>query len=278
MIGTELVRELVESVILSGKIKGADPCSLLLIAAPESGKTSIVLDKSCKSVEAFADVTGKGIHAIIKQNKELTHIVINDMVGVLSHRASVNKYTISVLNALTEEGINQIASPAGIEQFDYGRKGIIASITTEMAKDARYWWNKIGFASRMHPFHYAYSEDLIIKIKDKIQESRGLNFRNSKREEFRVPKHSAGVEIEPQFAQEIRYIAEIRARDLREQGMRRLKQYLVLTQGHALLRMGPIRTSVNSEDIEFLKEIDMFVSYEKPRELTFTPPAMSVTA
>lgn len=266
MIGTELIRELVETVILSGKVKGADPCSLLLIAAPESGKTSIVLEKHCKAVQAFADITGRGIHAVLTQNRDCTHIVINDMVAVLSHRQTVNRYTISVLNALTEEGIEKIGNPAGIQTFDFGRKGVIASITSEMSRDARYWWNKIGFTSRMLPFHYSYPQELIIKIKDAIVANHGLTFRNDKKEEFKTPNNHCNVSISPEHEQTVRYIAEIRSMQMQEQGMRRLKQYLVLTQSHALWR-SKTHAKVADEDIEFLKQVDLFVSYETSKAL-----------
>lgn len=266
MIGTELIRELVETIILTGKIKGADPCSLLLIAAPESGKTSIVLDKHCKDVQAFADVTGRGLHMVLTQNKDLSHIVINDMVAVLSHKQTVNRYTLSVLNAITEEGIESIATPGGVQTFECGRKGVIASITTEMAKDARYWWNKIGFASRMLPFHYSYKPELIIKIKDGISDSRGITERKKDKDEFKTPNLAKEVAFEDKLQKRVRYIADMRSIVLKEQGMRRLKQYLIITQAHALYR-SKSKPEVTEADIEFLQEIDLFVSYETPKTL-----------
>src|SRR5437588_110827 len=66
------------------------------------------------------------------------------------------------------EGITRIATPGGIEKFEDGKRGIIASLTYSLVKDARHWWNKIGFTSRMLPFCYMYPADLIVQIKADI--------------------------------------------------------------------------------------------------------------
>lgn len=267
MIGVEKVRELVETVIMTGKVKGVNPISLLLIAAPESGKTSIVLSKDCTNVHAFSDITGRGIHLAIKDNKEITHFVINDMVAVLSHRQSVNKYTISVLNAMTEEGISDIASPAGIEKFPDEKRGVITSLTTDLVSDSRNWWNKIGFASRMLPFCYSYPEALIVKIKDAIDHNNIVTKKgDAKKENFPTPKESIKVIYDEKLAKEVRRTADIRCMILEEQGMRRLKQYHALVQAHALLRHR-IKPEVLELDIEWLQDIDMYVTYDKPRHL-----------
>jgi hypothetical protein len=272
VIGTELLRELIETVILTGKVKGIAPVSLLLIAAPESGKTSVVLERGCKSIEAYADITGRGIHTVIKSNPDLTHIVINDLVACLSHKQSVNRYTIAQLNAITEEGITHIATPGGIEKFEDGKRGIIASLTYSLVKDARHWWNKIGFTSRMLPFCYMYPADLIVQIKSDIDLHQQSGNNGSapppykKPKDFIVPKNTIAVEYPASHVKEIRRIADVRAVILREQGMRRLKQYHALAQAHALWRKRNSPT-VTEKDVEFIARIDKYVSYDEAQAL-----------
>ena len=268
MIGTELLRELVECVILTGRIQEVDPVSLLLIAAPESGKTSIVLERPCSAIEAFADVTGRGLHQIIKEKgKEITHIVINDLVAVLSHRQSVNKYTISQLNAYTEEGINALATPMGVERYNgKARGGVIASLTLDLAKDARMWWNKVGFTSRMIPFCYSYPIELNIRIKDSIDDARGRKEKKSAVKPFTIPAKAKVISYPEKFAKDVRRCADSRSTVMKEDGKRRLKQYHALVQAHALWR-GAKRPTVGEQDIEFLYSIDRFVSYETPYPL-----------
>lgn len=264
VIGMELIRELVETVILTGKIKDVYPVSLLLIASPESGKTSIVLDRPCKSVAVFTDVTGRGIQMILQQKKEITHIVINDLVAVLSHKQTVNKYTISVMNALTEEGISSIATPAGIETFDHGRKGIITSLTSDMANDARNWWNKVGFASRMLPFCYRFPDKLIIEIKDHIDSNGGKHHKVKANPEFKTPEKQVAIEYPDAILKSARRVTDIRSTMLGEQGMRRLKQYHALIQAHAL-QQG--RREVTEADLDFLCKVDLYCSFDTPRDL-----------
>lgn len=268
MIGTELLRELVECVILTGRIIDIDPVSLLLIAAPESGKTSIVLERPCNAIEAFADVTGRGLHQIIKEKgKEITHIVINDLVAVLSHRQSVNKYTISQLNAYTEEGINALATPMGVERYNgHARGGVIASLTLDLAKDARMWWNKVGFTSRMLPFCYYYPNELNIKIKDSIDLVRGRKQKKTALKPFVIPAKARSISYPEKFAKDVRRCADMRSQVMKEDGKRRLKQYHALVQSHALWRSTQ-KPQVTEAEIDFLYAIDRYVSYEAPQAL-----------
>lgn len=266
MIGTELLRETVESVILTGRVRGIYPASLLLIGAPESGKTSVVLSKDCKNVKAFTDITGNGILKVIKQMPDLTHIIINDMVAVLSHKQSVNKHTLATLNAMTEEGVNSISTPGGIEEFPEGKRGVIASLTLDLVGDSRNWWNKIGFTTRMIPFCYKYPEDLVLLIKKHIDDSNGKEKKPEKRQEFHVPKERKYVKYSPEMIEQTRRVADYRSMVLEETGFRRLKQYHALVQGHALLRSYS-KAEVTDQDIEFLKQVDMYINYDKPRAL-----------
>jgi hypothetical protein len=175
------------------------------------------------------------------------------------------------LNSITEEGITAIATPAGEEEFDCGKKGVIASLTLELAQDARRWWNKVGFSSRMLPFCYIYSPDLIIRIKAAIDETRGKAKQNGNGTaaaigEFKIPKEPVGVSYMEALSKHVRKVADTRAQILEEQGMRRLKQYHALVQAHALWRTRK-KPTVTDVDLEFIYKLDPFVSYDKPQSL-----------
>lgn len=260
----ELVREVIECVILTGRLKEHDPVSCLLIASPESGKTSVVLEKECACMVALTDCTGRGLQELCKMKPEITHICINDLVAVTAHKSSVSRYTMAMLNALTEEGIMATAFPGSVEQFKNGRRGIIASIPTTMAKDRRQWWNKSGLSSRMIPFAFKHSDDLNIRIKAEITKDR--NTVQKKRRVFCIPAAHIKVHIPPHHAKTIQALAETVSTRLSEEGYRRLKQFRALACAHALLRTWK-NPSVIEKDLDFLSRIIPYISYTKPREI-----------
>lgn len=265
LIGLELVREVIESVIMTGRLQGHDPVSILLIASPESGKTSVVLEKECAGILALTDVTGRGLQELCKMRPEITHLVINDLVAVTAHKSSVSKYTIAMLNAMTEEGIMATAFPGNLEKFANGRRGIIASVPTTMARDKRNWWNKVGLSSRMIPFAFRHSDDLNIRIKALITSDRERE-EHKKNKVFPIPNGHIKVNIPSNYARTIQALAENVSQRMDEEGYRRLKQFRALACGHALLRAW--RTpSVVEKDVEFLEKITPYISYTKPREI-----------
>lgn len=262
LLGVELIKEMVETVILTGRVKGFAPVSLLLIAAPESGKTSVVLERPCKAALALTDVTGKGIQEICKLQPSLSHIIINDMVAVMAHKQTVNRFTLSMLNAITEEGIQAVAYPGSIQNFANGRRGVIACLTTDLANDGRSWWNKIGFTSRMVPFCFEHSEQLTIRIKESIDA--GVQKANTPASEFVIPELPINVKVDPKHIREIRRLADVQSERLQEKGYRRLKQYHCLARAHAIRRGNWKNAVVNESDVDFLRRLQIFVSYTEP--------------
>ena len=266
LIGMELIREVVETTILTGRVKGSAPVSLLLIASPESGKTSVVLAKECAGIIALSDVTGRGLQELCKNHPEVSHIVINDLVAVAAHKATVSRYTMSMLNAMTEEGIRAVAFPGQLETFSSGKRGIIASIPTTMAKDGRAWWNKIGLSSRMLPLCFKHSTDLNIQIKAMITSGKMGPSHSAPNQVFKIPSASIAVFLPTKQAKRIQEIAEDVGMRMQEEGYRRLHQFRALAQGHALLRTWR-KPSVTEADIEFLLKLRKYISYSRAREI-----------
>jgi hypothetical protein len=259
-----LVREVVETVILTGRLREHNPVSMLLIASPESGKTSIVLEKECTGIIALTDVTGRGLQELCKAHPDICHIVINDLVAVSAHKASVSRYTMSMLNAMTEEGIQATAFPGKLETYEHGRRGIIASIPTTMAHDGRQWWNKIGLSSRMLPFAFKHSEEMNLRIKTFITSNKAAM--NSNHNAFPLPQVPLKVSISLAHAKAVQDIAEVISVKFQEEGYRRLKQFRAMACAHAVRRTWKHPT-VTQKDVEFLREISPFISYTRTKEL-----------
>lgn len=263
LVGVELVQEFVESVVTTGRVKGYPPLSALIIGKPESGKTSIVTEKKCPTIECFSDVTGRGILEIIKDNPGLTHIILNDLVAIMSHRQTVNRYTLAIINALTEEGLQAFATPGGIEHIPEGKRGVIACLTFDLALEGRSWWNKTGFSSRLLPFAFSHSSALSLQIKALIDNG---THDPKKKSELRLPKKPIIVALPQKYSAEIRKISDAKAQELsavtHEEGYRRLRQFRSLACGHALRRSFH-KPSVGEKEIDFLGRILPYISYTK---------------
>jgi len=259
MIGTAFVEEYLKTVLLTGRVKFESPLSTFLIAKPEHGKTSIVLESPFACAVDVTDSTGKGLMEIMKYKPEVSHIIFNDLTIITAHGRTVRSYLISVINAMTEEGVRSVAFPGQVEVFQHGKRGIIACCTPSLISDSRTWFNKIGLTTRILPFHYAYSEQLIVKIKASIS-------RDSKPETpkgLSVPAAAIEVVCEDIFAKKIQEIADKKSEEIGDDtGIRRLKQFRRLAKAHALLR-GWQKPKVNSEDIDFLMRLFPYQDYQK---------------
>lgn len=270
LIGNDIVIEFIETVLYTGRIVDANPVSALLIALPECGKTSSVsslfLDAKCKTAIQLTDATGRGLMELCKYRPEVSHFVLNDFVAIMSHRESVNKYTLAVLSAMTEEGISTVAWPGQVDTFMHGKRAIIGCSTPGVVNDGRQWWVRHGLASRMLPFYYDHSANLSIQIKDSIDSERE---EKSKGIVLHVPDKLVRIPLSETQRQRIRILADNRAKILGDpKGYRRLKQYRTLVKAHALARAKrKSGIAVNEQDLAFLEVIDRFVSYTEPVKL-----------
>lgn len=259
VIGTTLVEEYLKTILLTGRVKNESPVSTFLIAKPEHGKTSIVLESPFACAVDVTDSTGRGLMEIMKYKPEVSHIIFNDLTIISAHGRTVRSYLISVINAMTEEGVRSVAFPGQVEVFQHGKRGIIACCTPGLISDSRTWFNKIGLTTRILPFHYSYSEGLIVKIKafiskDLIAEKpRGLS----------VPAAAIEVLCGDLHSKKIQEIAEKKSNEIGDDtGIRRLKQFRRIAKAHALLR-GWNKPKVSDEDVEFLVRIFPYQDYQK---------------
>lgn len=271
LLGTELVEEFVATVILTGRVKGHKPVSAVLIATPECGKTSIVMQRPCKAAFLLTDVTGKGFQELCKMRPEISHFILNDLVAVMSHRQTVNQYTQSIINSMTEEGIMAVAFPGSVEKFDAGHRAIIACTTVDLFKDTRRWWHKIGLSSRMLPFAFDHDKDLTIRIKQKIKNdcmNGNAQQHTSNGKELAIPDAKINVAISKHDVDAIEKISDFRAARLEDpKGYRRLHHYLTLSKAHAIYRGNWKNAVVTKLDIDFINRIDKYVSFTETTPL-----------
>lgn len=277
MIGMNLISDFVHSIVMTGQISNRDiePVSALLIASPESGKTSIVNRQMPEdSTHILTDVTGRGLQQLCSMRPEITHFIFNDLVAIMSHRQTVNNYTLAMINAMTEEGIKNVVLGTDVASYKNGKRGIIACTTLGLIRDGRKWWNKIGLTSRMLPFCYKHSTDLQVTIKNIITDQKTkipLKFKTkskSKKLAAKLPQQ-IHVDFPLALARETQLIAQQKSEQFKnvngeEYGYRRLYQFRGLVAGHALLEQ---RKRIERRDIDFLLSVTKYINYDTPEEI-----------
>jgi hypothetical protein len=247
---------------MTGRVKDEAPVSIFIIAKPEHGKTSICLETPFTCAVDLTDTTGKGLHEILKYKEEITHIILNDLTVISAHGRTVKTYLISTINAMTEEGIRAIAFPGQVETFKNGKRGIVGCVTPGLLSDHRTWFNKIGLSSRIVPFHYTYSGELVIKIKMAINNGTKIKEPDA----MIVPSEFVPVNVDAEMSNSIFKISETKYKELGDDtGIRRLKQFRRMAQGHAIFRGGSPwkNVRVTQPDIDFLKRIYPYIDYKK---------------
>lgn len=256
MIGTRLVEELVQAVALSHRIKDQRRVSLLLLAAPESGKTTVTTAAHCPHVCQVAVISGLSVVKEVQENRATEFLLFNDLTAIRAMSNTASNLLIVLLNQFTQAEKGKVAF-AGKETAAIARPlGVIACLPFETFVDHRARWKELGFVSRMIPFAYSYSDDLIARIKDSIETGASRNGHGHPR----MPKASTrpvAIAMAPAYVRAVRHLADARARRLKQLGIRLLQNYHSLIRAHALLKR---RKSVTKDDLDFLRAVDNYVS------------------
>src|SRR6266576_1896395 len=172
MLGMSILQEVVRATILSTKVEaqGTMPVSVFIVAPFEQGKTRLAMENSPPETLVLTDLTGIGMLEQLQMNPSATTMVVNDLSVVVGHRQNVTKLTISILNALAEEGCYKIAMPKMMHLDLRGRKvNVIACCVPEVVSDKRNWWYKSGFMSRLLTVRFKHSISLQLAIHRSIQ-------------------------------------------------------------------------------------------------------------
>lgn len=261
MLGTELLEELVQTCATSWRT--GHPVSLVLIADPESGKTSVTEAAGTKNrIVRITVTTGIGIVRELDRNAKARVIVVNDLSMLKGLNSRAAYMLIQIFNGFTEEGLHAIAMPRGKKINLKSRKGVlILCITTESFAHSRRDWFSYGFLSRCIPFCYEYSSDLCVRIKNGIDTD---DRETMKRPEPMQEEKAHPVSIPKPERIDIRKIADRRGSILAEKGLRLLKNYRNLCRAHALLKH---RSAVDTSDVDFLYRVDQYVHYTESRTL-----------
>lgn len=290
LIGMDFAVEVVQTVLLTGYLADEKPVSLLIIASPESGKTTATRNANIsirpdghgeELAVALTDTTGKGLLRIVKEHPRATHVIFNDLSITAGHKNHVVKYLFGVISAMTEEGLSKIADPGGIYSYgDEGVKGVIGCITPRLVRDQRFIWNVTGLTTRMLPFFYEQGVNIQLKVRRYHAGLLDTSEHTDETRSFVIPSKKMQVSVRRDYKKQILEIAHTVAKkltkegatgknaDYKELGYRRIDQFRSLAKAHSLLtHPNEEEPRVHRVNVEFLGKLSRFVSFKKAEDL-----------
>ena len=202
ILENSLLDKTIQATLVTPYILGEKPISLMIVAKPESGKTSAMKRYSSnKGIIYLTDATAYGIQRDILPkltSGEIRTIMIADLITPLSKSTKTRQAFVAFCNNMIEEGVAKITTYA--MTWDKEVKGnIVTAVTDQALDDGRHEWAKIGFLSRFIMFSYSYDLSTVHAILQSY--SRGGLINRSKTMEF--PKENVDVTLDPQIADKL---------------------------------------------------------------------------
>jgi len=199
-----MIIELVTAILWSGQIEGERPLSIILVAPPGTGKTSILEFMQCETSFFFSDFTSREMKNALGGNPALTHLMLGDFLSLFGHAKGTVKLSINLLSRVTGETIRQ--KPWSGEEIPPRRLGFISAIPPEdLAKrEIKQHVRSGGFASRFIFAKFNYSQKTIERVHKFIREGK---YRKAKPIIIEIKPGSYAIEVPSKFADEIDLLA-----------------------------------------------------------------------
>lgn len=250
MIGLEAVIELVTAILWSGQLDGERPLSMILIAPPGTGKTSILEFMQCDTSFFFSDFTSREMKNAIGGNPALTHLMLGDFLSLFGHAKGTVKLSINLLSRVTGDTIRQ--KPWSGEEIPPRRMGFISAIPPEDLdkREIRSHVRSGGFASRFIFAKFNYSHETIERIHKFIREGK---YRHTKPTVVEIKTGASVIEVPLKIANEI----DILSRRIKNDPVGIRAHHHLRTLACAITRMNK-RNTVTQKDYDKLVEFSAF--------------------
>lgn len=255
------IRHIVKLCVASAFLKGERPVSVILLADPECGKTSILYSFNYTKYKNIMKITkprASVLEELMKKSDSgLNYIVVPDLIRITYSSKSTSQNLISFLNSAVEEGITEISTfegnHANITTFKEPRYlGLATALTRATISDRRKGWHKIGFFSRFLPVSYSYNKEQQKRIRQNIYAgelfdyTETLNIGKAKR-------ITCNKKYPEMFEDDILRLAN----EEKLYGFRYAKQFRVLLMASALLRGS---SKVTLTDVKILKNLTRHIN------------------
>lgn len=255
LIAVDDLIKLVNLALLTGRIKDGKRVSMLLIGDTETGKTQILeIFMNLKTVIWANDLSAHVIVDEVAPEVEhgKTHVLIPDLLKVLSHQKVVTRNTVTMLNSIMEEGLKNVMFYGTRREFDEPVKcGVIAAITRASYNARQNYWKNIGFVGRCIPVSFSYSEETKLMIHEHIRKGFPTKMIQV------ITGKPTKVDIPSEIAKRVQDLAI--AKTPFSTGFRFHKQLRSLIQAEALYSG---RTKTTKEDFEEVRRLSRFVNLD----------------
>lgn len=172
LVKLEPILSILRAALWTGKLSDEKPVSVMLVAVQESAKTEAMkYFKGTPTIRYLSDLTSRGINHFKAdiQSGKIKHIMLLDLVRILSHGKGVSERTIQTLASLMEEGESETADAGGSEKWEnFPRIGALMGITPSFFKSKRGKWRQTGFMTRFIPVCFKYKDKTVDEIHDSI--------------------------------------------------------------------------------------------------------------
>lgn len=249
---------MIECTLLAPYVKDEKPVSLLIIAKPESGKTSAMrMYRRNKGVCYLTDCTAYGLTRDILPkviSGEIRTLMIADLLTPLSKSTKTRKSFVTFLNNLIEEGVAKITTYVTVWEKE-ARANVITAVTNEAIRDGRHEWATMGFLSRFVLFSYSYPMSVIYRILDHYSD-KGLEEMDIR---IKIPKSEVSVELPKEIADRLNPIAMRIGHQMNLYGIRAKINFRCLLKTLALRNNSKV---VTDKEFEELLELSDYMNLE----------------
>lgn len=257
LIHTELLKKMLETTLITPYIKDENPISLMIVAKPESGKTSAIKSyRQNKGIVYMTDCTAYGLTRDFLPkivSGEVKTIMIADLLTPLSKQTKTRQSFIAFLNNLIEEGIAKITTYSTVWDKE-AKANVITAVTDEAIKDGRHEWAKLGFLSRFVMFSYSYSLSTIVEILDRYSQH-GLKQDNVK---IKLPEKEVEIGLSQEIADKLNPIATKIGEQFKLYGIRAKINLRALIKALAYRNE---KTTVTETEFEELLELADYMNF-----------------
>lgn len=168
LLRLEPVIEVLRAAIWTGRLSDEKPVSIMLVAEQESAKTECLkFFRGSPTLQYVSDLTSRGLLPYRREieARRLRHVVILDLVRIISHGRGVSDRTLQSLAALMEEGESETSDAGGREIWtNFPRIGCLMALTPAFFRSKRGKWRETGFMTRFVPVTFEYSNGTVHEI------------------------------------------------------------------------------------------------------------------